>query len=148
MRQKSIQQEKVKVVSDTNVVISAAISRDGTPAKIFELLLERKITNYATEEIIKEIEEVIARPALRECIDENYKKFILNHFEKNSVIIKPTFSEKVVLKDSKDDKFVNCALSVKSNIISGDKHLLELTSFKGIKILSAKEFLEIFKNKL
>ena len=141
-------QEKVKVVLDTNVVISAAISRDGTPAKIFELLLERKITNYATEEIIKEIEEVIARPALRECIDENYKKFILNHFEKNSVIIKPTFSEKVVLKDSKDDKFVNCALSVKSNIISGDKHLLELTSFKGIKILSAKEFLEIFKNKL
>ena len=38
--------EKPRVVLDTNIVVAAAISMDGNPAKIFELLLENKIVNY------------------------------------------------------------------------------------------------------
>ncbi len=139
-----MQQGKPKVVLDTNIVISAGISTEGSPAKIFELLLKKKIINYTTQDILEEIERVMQRPAIKECIDKGYKKFILENFKKNSIIIKSEFNEKAVLRDHFDDKFINCALSAKANIISGDGHLLELKEYKSIKILCAKEFLGEF----
>lgn len=134
--------ESINAVLDTNIIISAAISKDGNPARIFELFLEGKILNYTTEEIVKEIEEVMERPFFKEVIDEDYRKFILDNFKNLSVIIRPIFDEKAVLKDEKDNKFIDCALSAKVGIIvSGDNHLLELRNYKGIDVLNARLFL-------
>ncbi len=105
--------ESINAVLDTNIIISAAISKDGNPARIFELFLEGKILNYTTEEIVKEIEEVMERPFFKEVIDEDYRKFILDNFKNLSVIIRPIFDEKAVLKDEKDNKFINCAFLLK-----------------------------------
>ena len=139
-------QEKDNIVLDTNIVISAAISTEGSPAKIFELFLKCKIKNYTTKEIIEEVEEVIERPDIRKCIDDEYKDFIVDNFKKNSILITPEFSEKAVKDDPKDDKFINCALSANADIISGDRHLLKLKKYKDIKIMTAKEFLEAFRD--
>ena len=138
-----MQLEANKVVLDTNIVVSAAISIDGTPAKIFELFLEKKILNHTTQEIIDEIKDVMGRPSLN--IGREYKKFVLDNFKLNSVIIKPAFKENAVPEDEADNKFINCALSAKADIVSGDKHLLRLGNYKGVNILSAKEFLDKFK---
>ncbi len=140
-----MQPERNKVVMDTNIVVSAAISIDGTPAKIFELFLNKKIVNYTSEEIINEIEEVINRPAFREYISDEYKKFILDSFKLNSVVVKPAIDEEAVPEDEADNKFVNCALSVKADIVSGDKHLKGLKHYKGINIWDAKAFLNRFE---
>ena len=134
--------ESVKIVLDTNIVISAAISRDGNPACIFELFLEGKIINYTTEEIIKELEEVMKRPFFKDMIDEDYRKFILDNFKNLSIVVQLVFDDKAVLKDEKDNKFINCALSAEVGVIvSGDKHLLELRNYKGIDVLNARLFL-------
>ncbi len=137
-----MQQEKPKIVIDTNIVISATISKDGKPAKILELLFKTKLINYTSLEIIQEITEVIERPLLKKYINEDYKKFILNNFRKYSIIIKPVFNEKIITTDPPDNKFINCALTAKADIITGDRHLLEIKTYKEIKIISAKVFLE------
>ncbi len=133
--------QPISVVLDTNIAISAAISTDGAPAKIFELLLEGKIT----KEIIDELEDVIRRPAFKKCIDDEYREFVLNDLKKNSVSIKSAFDEDAVKDDRKDNKFVNCALSANATIISGDKHLLKLKRYRGTRMISARELLELFK---
>jgi len=130
------------VVLDANIVISAAISKDGNPAEIFELFLSSKIKNYTTKEILGEIEVVLNRPLLKKYLNEEYKKFIFENFKELSFIIEPSFDENAVLEDKKDNKFINCALSANADIISGDNHLLKLGNYKGIKIFSAKNFLE------
>ncbi|HLG24969.1 MAG TPA: putative toxin-antitoxin system toxin component, PIN family [Candidatus Nanoarchaeia archaeon] len=137
-------QEKVKVVLDTNIIISAAISSDGNPAKIFELLLKDEIVNYVTYEILDEIKKVIERPLFKKYIGADYKKFIMDNLIDKSVLTKSSFDENAVLNDEEDNKFINCALSIKSIIISGDNHLLSLKNYKGVRILSPKEFLEEF----
>jgi predicted nucleic acid-binding protein len=48
MKKSSMQGKPSKVVLDTNIVISAAISSEGNPAKIFEMLINGKIENFAT----------------------------------------------------------------------------------------------------
>ena len=137
--------EKNKVVIDTNIVISAAISLDGAPADIFELLLFGKIVNYTSHEILEELHEVINRPYFKQSINEEYKQFVLNNFEQSSIIINPQFNEQVIIEDDKDNKFINCALTAKADIISGDAHLKKLKSYKGVKIWDANSFLQMIE---
>ena len=49
-----------RVVLDTNVIISAAISSLGNPAKIVELVSDGIITMYYSNEILSEYEEVLS----------------------------------------------------------------------------------------
>ena len=56
---------KSKVVIDTNTIISAPLSEDGNPAKIFELLLLGEINNFRSEEIINEVIEVFHRDKIK-----------------------------------------------------------------------------------
>lgn len=52
----------------------------------------------------------------------------------------------IVKDDPTDDKYVVCAIEGDADfIISGDKHLLNLGSYKNIRILTVREFLEILK---
>lgn len=51
---------------------------------------------------------------------------------------------KVAEEDPKDDVVLNTAYDCRAKyIVSGDEHLLKLNRFKGIKILSVAEMLEI-----
>jgi len=50
----------------------------------------------------------------------------------------------VVTDDPEDDKFIECAICCNADyIVSGDRHLLNLKEYAGIKILKASEFLSI-----
>ena len=75
----------VKVVIDTNVIVSAAKSSDGNPARIFEMLLLEEIINYTTKEIIEEIKEVLARPRIKLNLLE--QEFIINNYKRFSIKI-------------------------------------------------------------
>lgn len=48
-----------------------------------------------------------------------------------------------VCEDPDDDKFIECAIAGKCNIIvSGDRHLLKLAGYKGIQVLKPRDFME------
>jgi len=72
--------EKLKVVIDTNVIISAPLSKENSPAKIFELLLIEEITNYTSEEIIKEIKGVFKREKIKSKLSLGKINFITENF--------------------------------------------------------------------
>ena len=143
-----MQPEENRVVMDTNIVVSAAISLDGAPANIFELFLGKRILNYTSPKIIEEAEEVLSRPFFKERISDEYRKFILESFKLYSVVINPAFNEHGVVGDEDDDKFINCALTANADIISGDAKLQKLKSYKGIRIFSARDYLGELGNKV
>jgi len=50
------------------------------------------------------------------------------------------------LRDLKDTKIIACAISAKADyIVTGDKDLLILKEYKGIRILNPRNFLTLFK---
>ncbi len=135
---------KLKVVLDTNVVISAALSVDSNPAKIFELLLLESIENYTSDEIIEEIRDVFDRPKIVKRLSLVERNFIINNFVKFSRKVNSCESINAVQDDPDDNKFVECAVTANAHyIVSGDIHLKSLKEFQGIKILSPIEFLRI-----
>lgn len=59
------------------------------------------------------------------------------------VVIGPKLKENIVKSDPTDDKFIECAINSSADyIVSGDKHLLNLEEYKGIKIMNAHEALK------
>lgn len=136
----------IRVVLDTNVVISAAIATDGNPAMIFEMLILEEIKNFTTQEIIEEIREVLQRPKITKRLNLLEQEFIMNTFEECSEKIKPGVNFDQIKEDPDDNKFLDCAVSASADyIISGDTHLLNLQTFRGIKIVSPAEFIKIIK---
>lgn len=134
---------KLKVVLDTNVIISAAISKEGAPARIFELLLLELIENFTSKEIVKEIEEVFSRPKISELINERDRRFVIKNFKKFSKKITPTLKIDEIKEDPDDNKFLEVAITGNADfIISGDAHLRQLHVYKNIKIETPNEFLE------
>ena len=61
------------------------------------------------------------------------------------VVLEVTERVHVILDDPSDNRFLECALAGEvSAIVSRDRHLLKLNSFRGIPILTPSEFLERF----
>lgn len=71
------------------------------------------------------------------------KTWFISNFVKSVIVIEPT--ETVVdCKDPKDNKFLAVALSANARfLVTGDKKdLLSMNPYRGIEIITAKEFLE------
>lgn len=141
----SIRQDRPKIVLDTNILVSALIAKEGASAKLFEMLVLGKIENYTSEEIIREIKEVFCRGEITDRAPQQARDFIIGHCLNNSIRVLPRTKIKIV-EHAADNKFIETALEADAGfIITGDQHLLKLKEFRGIKILRAKEFLEILE---
>jgi hypothetical protein len=135
-----------KVVLDTNIVISAAISEDGNPAKIFEMLLLEEITNFTTDQIISEIRDVMSRHKITQRLSLVEVGFIIDNFERFSKKITPNETIDKVKDDPADNKILECAVAASANyIITGDEHLLKIREFRETKIVSPAEFISLFE---
>ena len=55
----------IGVVLDTNVIVSAALTRGGFEAHAVDLVAARKVVMFVTAEIVAEYEGVLRRPRLR-----------------------------------------------------------------------------------
>ena len=68
---------------------------------------------------------------------------LLHFLAIHSEIVLPPSLSPVIRDDPSDDKFLECALAGEAAfIVSGDKHLLRLSVFEGIEILSPRDFLQ------
>lgn len=127
------------VVLDTNILISAIFWR-GTPYKVLLNALKKKYSLHLSTKILNELEKKL-RVKFKFPEDE-----IKTHIEiliKYGEIIEPNIVLDVIENDPDDDKILECAVSCNADyIVSGDSHLLDLNEYKGIKILSARKFLE------
>jgi len=129
-----------KVVIDTNIYISA-IFWGGKPRKVVDLGRGEKILIFSSSDIEKEIPEKL-RTKFK--LDEEEVNRILLDFSTFTIPVEVTKQIQAVTDDPDDDKFIECAICCNADyIVSGDRHLLNLKEYAGIKILKASEFLSI-----
>jgi putative PIN family toxin of toxin-antitoxin system len=136
------------VVLDTNVLVSAVLSPRGTPSRILELAQTGGFAVTVSEVLIAEYGEVLLSPefveryhlARAEVID------LLSSFAQLATIVQTVESLRVVEQDPDDDRVLECAVAGGADyIVSGDKHLLNLGEYEGIRILSPGDFLRVLE---
>lgn len=134
-----------RLVVDTNVIVSASI-RIGKPYQLLlEILFGGKCTLVMSNEIISEIREVLGKPKL--CLGENDINGVVLPLESLSDIIETKSKLRVVKEDHDDDIFVDAAFDGRADyIVSGDRHLLNLKEYRGIRVVTAAEMLGILQS--
>jgi putative PIN family toxin of toxin-antitoxin system len=133
----------MRVVIDTNVFVSSFFG--GNPRKIIDLWKDGRITLCLSGAILDEYIDVLQRTGLK---DEQELEELLTLFSRgfNILFTTKTPELKLVRNDPDDDKFVECAVALKADvIISGDKGLIALKGYVGIRIVTPQKFLEAFR---
>jgi putative PIN family toxin of toxin-antitoxin system len=129
----------LKIVIDTNIYISA-IFWAGKPREIVDLGRDKKILIFTSSEIEKEIAEKL-RTKFK--LNEEEVNRILLDFSTFTLPVEVVHQIQAITDDPDDNKFIECAIECGAGyIISGDRHLLKLKEYAGIKILKASEFLK------
>jgi putative PIN family toxin of toxin-antitoxin system len=130
----------MKVVVDTNVVISGVFF-GGMPSRVLEAWRDGEFDLVVSPEVLEEYrrvgEELTARfPGV------SLAPFLALLVMNAEIVEAPGLSDQVS-RDRDDDKFIACALAANcQTIISGDKDLLEVTGYQGLKVVAPRVFLE------
>ena len=130
----------IKTCLDTNVIISAAIF-DGKPEQVLKLAQEGKIHLVISAAILSEARRVLTFKFNR---DETEIKRLVKWLVAVGKVVEPKRKIRKVTY-APDNRILECAVEGKVDfIVSGDKkHLLPLSEFEGIKIITASQLLKI-----
>ena len=133
----------MRIVLDTNTLISAIGWKDSKPREIFDGCLTERYELMESIDLLKEFLKVIQRSKFDFISEEDKKEFLISLM--NICIITEPGDKIGVIKEDVDDNIVlECAFAGKADfIISGDEHLLKLKEYEGIKIVSSSEFLDL-----
>lgn len=129
-------------VLDANVIVSAVLLPRSLTRKVFDqALAEGDIV--ISEAVINELDDVLRRPQLNKYIHEEERIQFLMVLLREARLVRVTRTV-TDCRDPKDNKYLELALESGADcILSGDKDLLVLTPFRGIPVLTPREFLDL-----
>ncbi|MBI4843259.1 MAG: putative toxin-antitoxin system toxin component, PIN family [Nitrospirae bacterium] len=128
----------MRVVFDTNIFISAFIFPGGQAEKAMSRITSADDTLLISKAIIDEVLTVLHNKFSRDIEAISHTAVFLSEL---GIMVHKT--RKIsVLKDDPDNRILECALSGKADIIvTGDKEMLALKEYRGVTIISLREFL-------
>ena len=127
----------IRVVIDTNVIVSAALKPGSVPSLIVSAGIDRKIEICITQEIKTEYNEVLRRGKFSFPLAA-VKRF-LNGLERSAKLMKETKSISICA-DKDDDKFIECSeASDALYLITGNKKHFPST-YGRVKVVTPREF--------
>lgn len=134
---------ELTAVIDTNILVSIL---KGSPklSFIYDAFKKDKFKLAISDELLKEFSAVLYRPHLK--IEYHDIKELFRLIKARAVRIKLPFPSIDICRDPEDNFILEIALEAKADfIVSGDKDLLVLKSFRGIPIITPREFFACLK---
>ena len=130
-----------RCVFDTNVLVSALLFDQSTPARAFFAALHAGEV-LVSADVIVELNDVLGRDKFADYVTEEERARFLRSLLHEAWLVE--IREKVrACRDPKDDKFLELAVNGEADcIVSGDEDLLSLDPFRGIQILAPDKFLD------
>ncbi len=137
----------LRVVFDVNVLVSSLITR-GKPRELWFKARRKSFALILSREIISEFVKVMSREKFSRYVNEEDLRVFLQALYETALLVRIKSRFKIVKEDPEDDMVLRTAYDAKADyIVSGDKHLLSLRGFKGIRIVSVNEMLKILEGK-
>ena len=140
----------MRVVVDTNVVMSRYMNASGTPARILHFWETGNLEVLISPSILAEFERVFRYTSVQRFhhLTEDQIRQIMQRFRTFTTVVIPSESIDAIRDDPNDNIILECAIAGKADaIISGDRHLLALESYNGIPILRPAAFLTFLEDR-
>lgn len=130
----------MRVVFDTNILLSAFVFPGGTPEKVYRTALEGRITLVTSPALLAEFGRVLAEKV---GWDPRLTQEAVAQVARVGDVVRSTERVEVVDEDPADDRVLEAAAAGGAeSIVSGDRHLLRRRAWRGVPIEKAAVFLE------
>jgi putative PIN family toxin of toxin-antitoxin system len=130
----------LRLVLDTNVIISAALNPGGLPRTVFLLAITKPARLYVSQAILAEYREVLARPelAVRKGVRRQFLQLIVNRA--HVVRRLPTIQ---VAHDPGDNQFLECADAARADyLVTGNRRHFPIF-WKNTKVITPAELVAL-----
>jgi len=130
----------LRLVIDTNVVVSAALKPEGMQRTVVLLAMTKPARWYVSDAIVAEYAAVLARPELK--IRKGLRLQLRQLIENHTRVVTPSRIRQVT-SDPADNMFVECADAARADyLITGNQRHFP-AFWKNTKIITSSEFLSI-----
>lgn len=133
----------IRVVLDTNQLISGALWPSGPAGFILEKWREGGLELVVSQPIIEELERVLLTR-----FEKGHEAFhyLSKVFTLKARLVSPTEKIGVIEEDPSDNMFLEAAVEAGAGlIVSRDWHLLKLGEFRGIQIITAEKMAALLR---
>ena len=128
----------MKVVFDTNILVSALVFPGGRAEAALLRIIEEHDQLLLSKPILDELLGVLARKFSRDAEELARTAVTLSEL---ALTVRPRQKLRVV-QDDPDNRVLECALAGRADaIVTGDSALLELGEFRGVRVISLREYL-------
>ncbi len=136
----------MRIVLDTNILISGLLAETGPPGLLLRLWLEGKFELITSKAQLEELSRVLDYKKIKVRIPPDQTADLLNHIDALAVIIE-TLPSIDLSSDPDDNIILATAIEAQANfIVSGDKSdLLSLKKAEGVPIITARQALKRFE---
>jgi putative PIN family toxin of toxin-antitoxin system len=129
----------VKVVFDTNILVSALVFPGGRGEAALRRIIEEQDRLVISKPILDELLGILARKFSRNAEELAHVAVFLSDL---ALSVKPRRKLQVV-KYEPDNRILECALAGRAEaIVTGDRALLSLGEYSGVRIISLRDYLE------
>jgi uncharacterized protein len=136
----------IRIVLDTNLFVSALLKPGSNSDLILHAVKDEKVLLLLSDKICDEISRVLTYPKIRNRLkasDIEIEHF-LQLFRIVAVITPGVLDLPPLEADPDDTKYLVCAVEGRADfIVSGDHHLTDLLSYRGIRIVNPADFIQI-----
>jgi putative PIN family toxin of toxin-antitoxin system len=135
----------MRVILDTNILLSALLSPLGAPAKIIDAWERKVFTLVACDALIAEFREVAGRPLFRRRLRASVAELLAAGIRDFSLFCRDLPSGPVA-PDPKDSYLLALAEASEAEfLVTGDKELLSLKRHKSTRIITPAVMIELLK---
>ncbi len=136
----------LRVVLDTNIFVSSLLVREGLPAQVLDAWRERKFLLATSPTLVSEIQSTLNYPRIRRKYNITNKDVsqLITLLAEDALVVPGDIetASGSVPDDPADEAILACALDAEADlVVSGDRHLLDLAEYRGIRILTVREFM-------
>jgi uncharacterized protein len=133
----------VRVVFDTNIFVSAFVIPGRQADAALLKAVEGEAQLVVSRAIIHELLDVLARKFGR---DPEELAHIAVFVAELADVVQPR-RKLGVLRDDADNRILECALAGRADVImTGDRAMLKLAEYQGVRIVTLREFLQILEH--
>lgn len=134
---------------DTNIFVRSLIQKDNLANYLISLWLDSRFIFVLSQAIVDEVQDVLLRPALMRELQytRTAAMRLINLLPQANIVEVPSSVE--LCRDSKDDKFIDCAISGRVQfLVSYDKDLVDDAELKralfefGVEVIEPPNFLK------
>ena len=131
----------MRVCLDTNILVSGIFWK-GLPGKVIELWMGNRFDLVASPLIFDEYQKTVRKIGYK--INPAQAETWVQIIAQKALLISLMPMKRCWSRDPDDDKFIHCALAGKADyLISGDKDLIILKGQVPVKIVTARQFLNL-----